>query len=275
METLLYIFSNAFRIYVFYDFSKVFFVKKRENINKYIILMGYIFFFSVNTLCELFYHTIFINILSNLLPFFFISTFYDERALRKLIGGVSIFGIGMFCDGVVFLVSQKLNFTSVVISSSMITVLFFFLCEMLIKNSVKKPNFITMPIAFSYYLSLFFIPTGSIVVGSLIITKLDFTSIVTAIFLFLLNGVVFYLYNGILHTYSEKYENKILRQSVESYRNEYKYLFESNTKIRVLKHDMLNHLNTILNFIEKGDIEKAKKHIISASNFIARKSQLA
>jgi sensor histidine kinase YesM len=38
---------------------------------------------------------------------------------------------------------------------------------------------------------------------------------------------------------------------------------------------MLNHLNTILNFIEKGDIEKAKKHIISASNFIARKSQLA
>jgi signal transduction histidine kinase len=155
-----------------------------------------------------------------------------------------------------------------------ISLLLYFI-DLVLKSTVQKPKFITLPIKISYYLSIFFIPLGSMVIGYFIIIKLDFISILTSLFLLILNVVVFYLYNGVMQLYSQEYEKQILLQFAQSYRKEIEMLTETNKNISMLKHDMKNHLNHIFTLSEKKENDKIQEYIRRTEGFITNTYQIA
>jgi sensor histidine kinase regulating citrate/malate metabolism len=123
----------------------------------------------------------------------------------------------------------------------------------------------------THYFSLFFIPLGSIVIGYFTITSLDIISAITAVFLLISNIIVFYLYNGVLQTLSEKYQRYILEHSINSYRNELAVISKSQTEIRCVKHDLENHINVIRKFCENKQYADIIKYLNNISNYTSPK----
>jgi hypothetical protein len=84
IETAVYLVSNLFRIYVLYRFTKRFF--SETKINKNIILSAFGLYFVINSLMCIFIPGIEVNILSNIIPYFALTFFYNTKtAVRSLV----------------------------------------------------------------------------------------------------------------------------------------------------------------------------------------------
>ena len=76
----------------------------------------------------------------------------------------------------------------------------------------------------------------------------DYNYLLESSILFLINAIVFYMYDSLLKTGNEKYKTAVLEEQNHSYANQLKVYQEAVQKDKIVRHDMKNHLHQIKRF---------------------------
>lgn len=268
-ELLVYAISNLFRIYVLMRFSEAFFIKK--DVDKWIIWTSYGIYFVLNTGCSIMFQNTYINLVTNIAPFFLITFFYQSRMLNRVIAVFSIYAVNLFWDGSLYAAAKMCGVDSLVFSSGIATSLMLFLTVLLLERfmSYKKNR----KLQASQLITILTIPTGSIFIGMFTMQKHQFESypqsiVIEAFILLFMNCMVFALYDILGKSYEQKTTQMVLEEQNRAYLYQMHILNQSQNQIKFLKHDMKNHFQQIRVMAKHGNSEKIIEYIDTAFEFI-------
>lgn len=266
MDTIFYLLSNIFHIYSMFLFVK--FVFNREDVSRIKELLFFTAYYLINSAAFLFEHNSLLNMVSNILPFFGITFLYKSSILKKVAAtlGINIFAV--VCDILIMTVQSLLGIHSPFFDLGFVTNIFLiaamnFLLHFKRKN---KERYSELPVL--YYISIIFVPLGSIVIGHFTAQSLDVVSVISAAIILLINADVFYLYDTLTEMFYKKQENELIQFQNKAYLNQIHIMQESQLKIRCLKHDMDNHLIKMQDLLEQQKYSELNKYLSGAKQSI-------
>jgi len=270
MELLAYLSANLFRIYTLFRFTENFFSERKTTVKW--IIVSFLIYFSINSVCFLCFPMIGVNILSNLNPFFCVTLFYRSKTSVRVLITVIVYSISIFADIALFSVQHLLHLNSVVVSSGVATSLLIFLIERLYEYFFPREKLEKKAeIHIEELLLIIFIPLGSIIIALRGMNHAFEDYLPESIILFAINGIVFYMYDALKKNEKQKIEKMQLQQQNLLYENQIQLQRESEEKMRMLRHDMKNHFYRMKTMVHQGEIpllEEYMEHIISETESI-------
>lgn len=264
LEVIIYLLANAFRIYAVSRFVKSFFGD--SNSKQKLLILLFVLYFTINSLFFLMVPNPIVNLISNIVPLFFITMFFESKIMMKIVVSVLIYAVNMFSDGVIFAVSKALGINTIVISSGLITALMVFAIEMLWEH-YKRFKYMEV-VQTSYLFALFFVPLCSIVIGVLTIQQANLRTVVLSAVLLIINALIFYLFDSLVRLYNYRYEKIMLEQQNKAYINQIKQVYDSQNALRYYRHDMKNHLFKIRDMVEKREYKQLDEYISYAASYM-------
>ncbi len=258
--------TNLLRIYLIYRFVNIFFgkaVRKKEQ-----ILFICACFYVLNMTLFWAFHTMWINIVCNLIGISGIVRLYTKSVKTNLFVTGSIYLINMGCDiaGTMLFIQyedgQRFDQIYEMVSVFMILTCLF-LAEKIItihRNVEQTQN-----------VSLIVVPLCSIT----IIWFLAYSEVceevgiaAVALGLLIVNFFMLYLYNQLLHSISQKYETEMLKNQVQIYSNQLDAVFQSEEKVKAMRHDMKHHMNELKLLANKYNVVEIQDYIDRMEYFI-------
>lgn len=85
--------------------------------------------------------------------------------------------------------------------------------------------------------------------------------VISVVVVFLINIVVFHLYERLMESYDNKMAALAFEQEKEYYYNQCRYMESSTENTRCFKHDIKNHLLTVVDFIKNGNNNEAERYL--------------
>lgn len=258
LENIMYLVSNGFKIYVIARFYEHFFQPK--DISKWLRYSAFTGYFLLNSSLYILFNNSYLNLVSNVVPLFLITYLYSIKLQNRIFFSIIILALLLFLEGFFYnihlLIFKSLNVFNIILETS----LSLYFIELLIEH--KKMNFsYNHNIKRLHFLAIIVVVGGSLLIGTITMQGYSFYIIVVTIVLFLINIVIFSLYDIISKTEQELYEKKILEQQNIAYNNQIK-LWEDNRKAtQTLKHDMKNHLMGIKISLENGNYKEIEEYI--------------
>lgn len=269
MNDILYLISNLFRIYVLFRFANIFF--DRRDVKKSTEIIAYGSYFLINSFVYLNFSLPLLNLITNILLFFLLTFIYEGRISTRLISTILIYSINMSWDAISHFALTQISSNSYDnILAGIISNLLTFATVLILDNamSIKKKYKLYL----IHWLSIFFIPLGSVYVLTIVsLFEIDINNVFIIIVIFILlfiNFLVFYLYNFLMRFYEESYEKKMLRQQNNAYINQLKIIKQSQENVRMIRHDMKNHFFILQDMIEKNKKDEALKYLKDILNFV-------
>lgn len=266
MDTILYLLSNIFHIYSMFLFVK--FIFDREDVSRIKELLSFASYYMINSAAFLFGHNWLLNMASNILPFFGITFLYKSSILKKVAATLGINISAIICDTLVMTVQGLLGIHSPFFELGFVSnILFIAAMNFLLHFKRKdKERYSELPVL--YYISIIFVPLGSIVIGHFTAQSLDIVSAISAAIILLINADVFYLYDTLTEMFYKKQENELIQFQNKAYLNQIHIMQESQLKIRCLKHDMDNHLIKMQDLLEQQKYSELNKYLSGAKQSI-------
>lgn len=267
IDRMVYLISNLFRIYVVFRFINIFF--DRTYVNNKVEKSAFAVYFILNSIIYLFFKEPIINLSSNILLFFILTFIYNAKLSTRLIATVLIYAVNMLLDGMVhsFFTQMdmliNINIITGIISNLFLYVFVLFFEKAFITKDRYKMNLV-------HWITIFIIPVGSIFIATTLLLsnyKL-ITNVISVYFLLVINIVIFYVYDMLIKFYDEKYEKELLKQQNNSYINQFEIIKQSQSNIRILRHDIKNHIYKIKYMTERDKKEDILNYLNSALNFI-------
>ncbi|WP_294402674.1 sensor histidine kinase [uncultured Ruminococcus sp.] len=257
-ETLSYVISNLFRIYAMYLFSNAYF--RGQGKVKYGVTLALFFgYFIVNSVGNLIYPSTFINMLTNVVPYFLLTFLYRGSFLKKVIAVFISYAVSLCIDAFLVSIEYIMDDKNIIISSGIATSFLIFLAERVYEYCVDKKE-IYPELRRKQLLLIMTIPIGSIVIAAQTMQNRDYNYLLESSILFLINAIVFYMYDSLLKTGNEKYKTAVLEEQNHSYANQLKVYQEAVQKDKIVRHDMKNHLHQIRDFVERERIMELKQY---------------
>lgn len=273
-SNLLYLTTNLFRIYILYKFLGIFF--DRTHVKSGLEIFMYIMYYIFNSSLYLIFSNPFINLISNLLLFFILTFIYKGKTSTRVVSTVLIYSATMILESIVY--NMAINFNIVfsvedftIVVSNILLFMLVVILERIFGNNK------TLDIKPMHWLIIFCIPMGSIII---VLTAFvaDFGSIYTIIIvsvLLCINIMNFYLYDVIIKYYHNKYEKDLLIQQNNAYSNQLKIIIESQKNIKMLKHDMKNHIYSMQDMIKNNKKNDLDEYLKSIFNYVDVKNEYA
>ena len=235
--------TNLLRIYLIYRFVNIFFdktVRKKEQ-----ILFVCACFYIANTALFWIFHTMWINIVCNLIGISGIVRLYTKSIKTNIFVTGSIYLINMGCDvaGTMLFIQYEdgQKFDQIY---EMVSVFMILSCLLLAEKIIT----IHRNVELTQNASLIVVPLCSVT----IIWFLAYSDVceevgiaVVALGLLVINFFMLYLYNQLLLSISQKYEMEMLKNQVQIYANQLDAVFQSEEKVKALRHDMKHHMNEL------------------------------
>lgn len=97
---------------------------------------------------------------------------------------------------------------------------------------------------------------------------------IVSIGLLILNFLMLYLYNLLIHSISQKYEMEMLKTQVQVYANQLKVILQGEERIKALRHDMKHHLNELMLLANKYDVPEIQGYIDQMGKFIQNPNEM-
>lgn len=281
IDNQIYLISNLFRIYVLFKFINVFL--KRRDIDIKIEIFGYLVYFIINSILYLKFQSPIINLMNNIVLFFLLTYLYKgEIKVRLLVTGLN-FAIGLGLEAGVYYIVSNMHFLQgeVLLLTNVISIVLFFIVTLVIE---KKSKYKTGEVLENnYFYPLLLIPIGSIIIiTTTFLSEIRISNTLMSLntfVLLLINFLVFFLYDGILKSYRKEFENRVLIQQNKAYRNQFDIIKESQEKIKIMRHDLKNHIsaltvlardkniNKMLSYLETiGDAVEVEKEYVKTGN---------
>lgn len=272
MQTLFYLFSNLFHIYGMYMFANVFFQERSRSRKLEAAL--YTAYFAINSGAYLLFHNWAITLASNILPFFAITFLYKEGMIRRVLNVAAIYAITMGCDVLVMTLQNMMHIESAVFSEGFATSLVIIAAADLSNKCLHMKKDILGKTPAMYYVTLLFVPLGSIFIAYFAAKGLNAVSLITAVILLLINIDIFYLYDNVIDLFSERCEREVMESQNKAIQNQLDVVQQSQLRIRCLKHDMDNHFLRLKDLIEKEKYAEALEYLETVKSSTAADKKL-
>jgi two-component system, LytTR family, sensor histidine kinase AgrC len=248
----LFILNNLFRIYVAYRFIGIFF--DRSGINRTREIMAYLGYFFINSFMYLAFNILFVTMLTNILSIFAITFLYKSRVSTKALVTLLIYAPALCVESLVFVFLLALDFdgdmANLVLIIGSLTLL---LVVMMIERA--KATSLDREIKSRSWVALMYIPVASVFIS--LVLGLPLTSfnwvVVALLCLLVINFIAFYLYDALGRYYVEENEKQLLVQQNEAYSRQFELIQQSQQSMRMIRHDMKNHMMTLSSLMAIGD----------------------
>lgn len=257
---LLYLISNAFRMFVIYRFMNIFFETEKVMLSRQFFY--YMIYFSLNSSTHLLLKNPNVNLFTNILLLYFLTFVYEAKIASRLISVSLISAVNLFWDGIIFVISSHFNFTSIIINTGIACNLMSFFTALVIKKTTKLKS--GYRVSSEHWFAITAIPVCSIFISIVLMNEGSLISILGVSMLLAINVLIFFLYNSLLKSYSERHEKEMLEQQNNAYHNQFNLIKETQQKTRMLKHDIKNHMFKISYLAEKNDCNAIIKYLETA-----------
>ena len=234
----------------------------------------YTAYFALNSGAYLLFHNWAITLASNILPFFAITFFYKEGMIRRVLNVAAIYAITMGCDVLVMTLQNMMHIESAVFSEGFATSLVIIAAADLSNKCLHMKKDILGRTPAMYYVTLLFVPLGSIFIAYFAAKGLNAVSLITAVILLLINIDIFYLYDNVIDLFSERCEREVMESQNKAIQNQLEVVQQSQLRIRCLKHDMDNHLLRLKDLIEKEKYAEALEYLETVKSSTAADKKL-
>ena len=266
---ILYLITNLFAILVFVKMMGVFYEKMRTSSR--IMLLSIVPVYLVFSFLHLFIrdnpapYLVAIQLLVNLLGYFFLTLNYESTFIKRFVVTVltfSIFALLAIVIGIPFYIlfpDITPNYDGYTIALSVVNIVLGYFLALLFRRfrNIRKKAifprialFIPMPIVL-VVLGIFAVQFASsfgvdilIEVSAIILLIL----IVGPIFL------IFYLYDTLSAKYDEKLKSELQAQEKEYYFSQCQLMQESMEKVKSIQHDMKLHLTALKNYSANNEV---------------------
>ncbi len=272
-SNIIYLITNIFRTYVLFRFLGIFF-KRKLRINKKIELIVYIVYFIINSTLHLAFSNPLINLISNLVLFYFLTLIYEGKILTRITSIVIMYSSSMIIESIVY--SIIINFGSLIdienfgtVVSNILLFIFTFTLESFFGRNKSYD------IKLNHLFIIFCIPVGSILIITTVFLEKhspNFNITVVSVLL-AMNILNFYLYDIIIKHYNDKHEKNLLKQQSDAYSSQLKIMMESQASIKKLKHDMKNHMVSIQDMIRSDKKDEFDNYLQTMFNYIRIKNE--
>lgn len=247
-----FIINNLFRIYVAYRFVGVFF--DRSGVNRRREFLAYLGYFLLNSIVYLAFNVLFLTMLTNILSIFAITFLYKSRLSTKALATLLIYAPALCVEALVFVFLLALDFEGdmanlVLIIGSLILLLIVMMIERVKATSLGRE------IKSKSWVALMFIPIASVFISLVLGLPLNnFNWVVVALlFLLSINFIAFYLYDALGRYYVGENEKQLLVQQNEAYSRQFELIQQNQQNIRMIRHDMKNHMMTLSSLMALDD----------------------
>lgn len=259
LETFMYLMSNAFKIHVITKFYEHFFTPK--DISKWWRYLAFVGFFLLNSGLYLFLNNNYLNLLSNIIPLFLITYLYSIKWQNRIFFPMIILAVLLFLEGFFYNISQLLFDNPDLFNINIETSLSLYLLELLLEH--KKMTFSNNHnIKRLHFIAIISVVGGSLLIGTITMQDYNIYIVIVTITLFIINIVIFSLYDIISKTEQQLYEKKLLEQQNIAYNNQIKLWEENRKATQTLRHDMKNHLVQILITLDNQDYSQLREYIL-------------
>lgn len=270
-DVMLSTLTNLFRIFLI-DRCVSIFLGIGVNKKKKYIVCGC--FYIINTVLFWEFHTVWINMICNLIGIAAIVWLYTKSVKTNLFVTGTIYLVNCGCD--VAATSLFINYRDGESHNQIYAVISFFLifiCELVIEKMIT----IHKDTEAVQNVSLALMPVCSIVVIALLIysgTCSDIGLTIVSIGLLIANFLMLYLYNLLLHSISQQYEMEMLKTQVQVYANQLNVILRGEEKIKALRHDMKHHLNELMLLANKHDAAEIQEYLDQMKSFLQNPNEL-
>lgn len=264
-DTITYLIFNSFYFYVAYRFLGIFF--DRSKVNRLLEVLFFIVIYIINSTFYILFNNPFINIASSVGGLFLITFIYRARISTAFIAVLSTYLLSMIWEIIPYVVLTSLNIMEVGLVKAINSICIF--ATVLIMERRFSFRF-SQKLNWIHLLSILSISIGSIII--IVITyssDMNHKSTLSIVTILLyMNILIFYLYD-IANKYHENLiETKLLNRQNSSYMNQLNIIKSSQEDLKIIKHDMKNHMLTLQSIQEKEQNSNASNYIKSIFEFI-------
>ncbi len=266
--------TNLFRVYLIRRFMQIFFGRREEGKGKEKEILAYGGFFIINTVAYLMFHLVWVNIICNLTGIGLIVLLYTKSLKMNLFVTCSIYLIHIGCDTISVLPFMEYrdgeSFTQIY---AVISVFLIFICELFTEKIISERKQTENVQNFA----LVSVPLCSVIMLCLLIYTKDNAGlglIIISVGLLMANFLIFYLYNMLSSTLSQKYENDVLRQKIQNYSNQIEIMLQGEEKVKALRHDMKHHMSELKLMAMKHENKAIQDYISDMEAFIENPNEI-
>lgn len=265
--SLTYLITSAFGTYIIYRLMNIFFYKRRVSLN--LEFVSYMFYFITTSMIYLNISIPILNLVWNLILFWLLTFNYNASMKNRVGSTFFIYLILVSIESIIALLSGYLYdsiFSVNPLYASMVGMITIkvvsYIVVLFIENyrDIKKG----LDIPTLYWLSIFFIPLGSLYIIIELLRNPNsniYGSAGSIAILLTINIVAFYLYDVITKQYEYRVEKTILKEQNKSYQKQLEIMDNTNKNLKFLRHDLRNHLSIIGKYIDYEEKEKAIDYI--------------
>lgn len=272
IDFVICVLTNLFRIVLIVRFASIFLGENEGRKSRKIFVCGC--FLVINTALYWKFHIAWINILSNLIGISAIIRLYTKSVKTNIFVACSIYLINCGCDVAVYSLFTNYQDGKVYNQVYAVIVLFLilmceFLTEKLItirKNGETAPNFPLILVPLCSIAVIWFLIYSGACVGR--------EAAIVSVGLLVINFLMLYLYDLLLHFVSQKYETAMLEQKVREYANQLEVIRQSEEKIKTLRHDMKHHMNEIKLLANRHHVAEIQEYIDCMETYIQNPNEI-
>lgn len=270
LDTIVYLFINAFDTYLMYMFMRLFF--KNDFISKKAAVFVYALYYVVSTLVYILFSSVFLNMISSITVTFIVTLCYRSKFSKKIIVTLLNYATMNVCEAVVA-AAIGLGGADVFERSTfgdrfclIAVALLGFLVIKIIGRFQNLHSNAPIPRPFSVIAIL--VPCVSVLFEILLFMQKNISDLVYTLSLICvvsLDFLVIYLYDSLSKLFNEKIGAEIAKQETKYYQKQAELIEKNSQEIKQLRHDMKNYTIALSELIKNSENEKALEYIASVS----------
>ena len=266
-ETILYLFLNVFRVYIFYRFFGLFYEKSRQR--KW-VPFGYLLYYLINSACYLIIDYDKLNLILTLVSFLLIVLLgYKGGIRRKLLSFFASLGMGLLAENFAWGIFSKGRDDFMWEFGFFFSVFILWLMEILLEKTVKLRRRGETSLYKDFLVVL--IIMGNMFISVVLIDDYYRNRIVLNIslcILLLVTLVVFYLYEKILKDSEKEKNEEMYELQLAMYQKQLEIMQGANDTYRIMRHDLKHHMALLLDYIGQNENERAMQYLGKMGSYI-------
>ncbi len=250
---------EVIRVYVTVLYLDIFFDREDKMRYRYAL---YGSAFTITLLMYLLFGNVIVNVAVTFIAAVMIAMARKGKLTRKLFFALSVTGISVSIDFIVgYLFTEIPSADNLGFIASLASVVVYFLSFIIISQYVNlnKKDVFSKQLSGLVIVLITSIGTILIIIQDNSISR-DMVLLVGASFL-IIDFIIFYLYDAISNKYVIEQERNQIYEQMKAYESQIRMGIDNESKIRAIRHDMVNHIAGIYNYISDGQIDKAKGYI--------------
>lgn len=271
-ETVFYLLLNAFRVYIMYRFSRLFFDDSRQ---KKCLSFVYFVFYVANSMGYVILDNDMVNLAINIGGLLLVILLgYRGNLWKKLLTVAASYGINLLTEDMAWVIFVKGKSDQMVEFGFFFSVFILFLMEIIIEKTIRLHKSIDIPLYKD--LLLVMVSMGSMFVCVILIEGTYQNIILLIISLCVLlsiNIAVFYLYENMLDDYVKQKDEEMYRLQLAMYQNQLQIMQSANDVYKVMGHDIKHHVFMVSDYIKKNENEKALQYLDKINSYVGNGNQ--